>query len=124
MASRHRLQPIALGIDFGRVIMCPPDHVEGADTRFLALPEPEAVLIPPPDQAFEVIAVLMRLFESRVWIVSKAGPRVRRLTLLWLEEHRFFERTGMNRSAVRFCRERREKREHAEKLKLTHFIDD
>jgi hypothetical protein len=46
------------------------------------------------------------------------------MTLLWLREHRFEELTGVPLKHVRFCRERAEKRDHAVKLGLTHFIDD
>ena len=96
---------IALGIDFGKVIMCAPE-------------------IPPLAGAFDTIKDLLQRFESRVWIVSKAGPRVQRLSMEWLEDHRFFEQTGMTHESVRFCRERRDKRLHAAELRLTHFIDD
>jgi hypothetical protein len=120
----HPKRPIALGLDFGRVIMCPRHEVDGADTRFLHLPELDAMNIAPPEGAFDAIRDLRTRFESRVWIVSKAGPRIQGLTLDWLEHQGFFEHTGMPREHVRFCRERIDKRLHAERLKLTHFIDD
>ena len=120
----HPKRPNALGLDFGRVIMCPPDRVEGADTEFLTLPEDDALAIAPPAGAFEIIASLVLKFQGRVHIVSKAGPRIQRLTQEWLQAHHFFEATGMPRSALHFCRERKEKRDHALKLKLTHFVDD
>lgn len=120
----HPKRPVALGLDFGRVIMCPPEGVEGADTRFLALPEDEALAIAPPAGAFQIIAALVVKFQGRVSIVSKAGPRIQRLTQAWLEAHGFFELTGMPRTALYFCRERSEKRDRALKLKLTHFVDD
>jgi hypothetical protein len=120
----HPRRPVALGLDFGKVIMCPPDGTRGADTRFLHLSGSEALEIPPPAGAFDTVRDLRDHFESRVWIVSKAGPKIQGLTLNWLEQHGFFEHTGMPRGHVRFCRERKDKRVHAERLKLTHFIDD
>jgi len=120
----HPKRPIALGLDFGRVIMSPPTGATGEDSRFLVLPDDEALAIPPPPDAFAVIAALVRHFSGRVWIVSKAGPRIQALTRRWLAYHRFHEITGMREDAVRFCRERRDKRLHAEKLGLTHFVDD
>ena len=38
--------------------------------------------------------------------------------------HDFFDRTGVPREHVRFCRRRAEKRAHCEDLGLTHFVDD
>jgi hypothetical protein len=124
MRPLHPRRPRALGVDFGRVIMSPADGDGAPDTRFLVMPEADAVAIAPPPDAFAVLAGLVRLFEGRVWVVSKAGPRIQGLTRRWLEHHQFHERTGVARDAVRFCRERKEKRVHAEKLRLTHFIDD
>jgi hypothetical protein len=73
---------------------------------------------------FDVVPRLVARFERQVWLVSKAGPRIERLTRRWLEHHDFFERTGLRRDRVRFCRQRADKREHALSLGLTHFIDD
>jgi hypothetical protein len=114
----------ALGLDFGRVIMCAPEGVQGGDTRFIGSPEVEALEIPPPAGAFDTIRELVQRFESRVWIVSTAGPRIQRLSMGWLEYHRFFEQTELTHEAVRFCRHRNDKRGHAAELRLTHFIDD
>jgi hypothetical protein len=124
MRPLHPKRPVALGLDFGRVIMSPPAGTEGEDSRFLVSPEDEALEIPPPPEAFGVIAELVRHFRGRVWVVSKAGPRIQSLTRRWLARHRFFEATGMDEAALRFVRERSEKHLHAVKLGLTHFVDD
>lgn len=124
MKTLHPKRPIALGIDFGRVIMTPSASVEGADSRFLTLPEEDALSIPPPPNAFSVIAGLVRHFQGRAFVVSKAGPRIQQLTRQWLARHQFHEITPLRPGAVRFCRERKEKRDHALALGLTHFIDD
>jgi hypothetical protein len=113
-----------LGIDIGRVLMCPADEDGRPDTSFLQADEREALEVPPTPGMFEVIPRLVTRFEQRVWLVSKAGPRIERLTRRWLEHHRFFERTGLRPDRVRFCRKREDKREHALALGLTHFIDD
>jgi hypothetical protein len=84
----------------------------------------QALAIPPPPEAFAVIAELVRVFHGRVHIVSKAGPRVQRLTRAWLQAHGFFELTSVSERALHFCRERHEKRDYAIKLGLTHFVDD
>jgi hypothetical protein len=115
----------ALGIDIGRVLMCPTRDDGRPDTSFLgAGTEAAALAIPPAPGMFEVVPALVGLFGGRAWLVSKAGPRIEALTWRWLDHHRFFERTGMDASHVRFCRRRDEKRAHADELGLTHFIDD
>lgn len=109
-----------LGIDIGRVII----GGEGADTQFLDGDEASALATPAVVGAFDAVAELMRLFDGSVWLVSKAGPRIQARTRRWLDERRFFDATGVPRDHLRFCRERREKAEHALALGLTHFIDD
>lgn len=59
-----------------------------------------------------------------VWIVSKCGERIQRRTLRWLDHHDVYERTGLPRGNVRFCRQRAEKASHCRELGITHFIDD
>jgi hypothetical protein len=113
-----------LGIDIGRVLMCPAGEDGRPDTSFLEADERAALAVPPTPHMFDVVPRLVVLFGQRVWLVSKAGPRIERLTRRWLDHHRFFDRTGLRRDRVRFCRRREDKRAHAESLGLTHFIDD
>lgn len=114
----------ALGIDIGRVLMCPTDDDARPDTSFLDLPEARALAVPAAPHVWEVVPELVRAFGGRVWLVSKAGARIEALTRRWLAHHRFFARVGMREDAVRFCRQRPEKRTHAVALGLTHFVDD
>ena len=115
----------ALGIDIGRVLMCPTHDDGRPDTSFLgARAEADALAIPPAPGMFDVVPRQVRLFDGRAWLVSKAGQRIEDLTWRWLEHHRFFERTALPPAHVRFCRRRDEKRAHADTLGLTHFIDD
>jgi hypothetical protein len=113
-----------LGIDIGRVLMCPTSDDGRPDTSFLSAGDEAALATPAAPGMFEVVPALVRLFEGRAWLVSKAGARIEALTRRWLQRHRFFERTGIDPSHVRFCRRRDEKRAHADALGLTHFIDD
>ena len=71
-----------------------------------------------PDQRLE------KLFEGRLWLVSKAGPSVQKKTLAWFEHHDVYTATGLDPSRIRFCRERHEKVGHCQELGITHFIDD
>lgn len=104
--------------------MCPSGDDARPDTSFLDLPEPQALAVPASPHVWDVVPELVQAFEGRVWLVSKAGPRIEALTRRWLAHHRFFERVGLPPNAVRFCRRRPEKRVHAVELGLTHFIDD
>jgi len=113
-----------LGIDIGRVLMCPTHDDGRPDTSFLGASDEAALETPAAPGMFETVPALVRLFDGQAWLVSKAGRRIEALTRRWLEHHRFFERTGMDASHLRFCRRREEKREHAADLGLTHFIDD
>lgn len=111
-----------IGIDIGRVIIGPV--VSGtADTSFLGSRLQDALRTPPAEGSFEAIAELAPGFEG-VWLVSKCGPSVQEKTLAWLAHHHFYDRTGVPREHVRFCRKRPEKALHARELGLTHFIDD
>jgi hypothetical protein len=113
-----------LGIDIGRVLMCPTRDDGRPDTSFLGATDAAALETPAAAGMFEVVPALVRLFGGRAWLVSKAGARIEGLTRRWMDHHRFFERTGMDPSHLRFCRRRDEKRAHADELGLTHFIDD
>lgn len=111
-----------LGIDIGRVIIV--GDQPGGDTNFIGGGIDDVLRTPPIDGAFHAIARLTERFGGNVWLVSKCGRRMEEKTRLWLAHHRFFERTGVAAEQLRFCRERPQKRDHAEELGLTHFVDD
>jgi hypothetical protein len=111
-----------IGIDIGRVII--GGDAGGGDTPFLGVPDDVAMAAPAVADAFSVIAELVERSGGAVWLVSKCGSGVQRRTLRWLRERGFHERTRVDESRVLFCRERREKAIIAERLGLTHFIDD
>lgn len=112
-----------LGIDIGRVIIGPV--IGGrADTSFLSGGMDRALQTPAAEGALEAIAVLVRRFAGRVWLVSKCGARVERKSRRWLDHCDFYGRTGLPRDQLEFCLERRDKAPIARTLGLTHFIDD
>ena len=114
----------ALGIDIGRVIIGAADSTGKADTSFLSGSEEAALSTAATEGAFEAIADLVRAFDGRVWLVSKCGPRIQKLTRKWLSRHDFYGRTGVRQDRVRFCLKRPEKRDHCVAIGATHFIDD
>ena len=113
-----------LGVDFGRVINDGSSHPSGDDTSFLTASEAEMLATPAMAGSFEVLAKLTELFEGRVWIVSKAGPRIQANTERWLNHHTFFEKTGIPADHFRFVRRRADKAAVCRELGITHFIDD
>jgi hypothetical protein len=113
-----------LGVDFGGVINDGASHPSGDDTAFLSGGFDEAMRTPAMAGAIESLARLNEHFAGRVWIVSKCGPRIQARTEQWLDHVHLFDRTGVNPSQVRFCRQRPEKADHCAELGITHFVDD
>jgi hypothetical protein len=114
-----------LGLDIGRVLISPDPFAGSAgDTSFLRGTVEDALRTPPYEGMFDAVPALVERFGGRVWLVSKARPRMQEKTRLWLERHAFFERTGIAPDHLRFCFERHEKAGHCRELGLTHFLDD
>lgn len=112
-----------IGIDIGRVIIGP--SVGGvADTRFLGHRLEDALHTPAAPGSFETIARLVAKNPGQVWLISKCGPSVQQKTRAWLQHHRFWQRTGVPPSHLRFCLKRPEKADHARELRLDVMIDD
>jgi hypothetical protein len=113
-----------LGVDIGRVIINGPAHPAGGDTAFFSGDEATMLATPEMNGAVAALTRLIILFDGRVWLVSKCGPRVQGRTLRWLQAHDFYHQTGLPAVHVRFCRTRADKRLHCQDLGLTHFVDD
>lgn len=113
-----------IGIDIGRVVMCPTDAVRGPDTSFLSVSQDRAMEIPPAPGAAATIRALVEATGGQVWFVSKAGSRIAGLTREWFQHNNFHARTSTAPESIHFCTHRHEKRGIAERLRLTHFIDD
>jgi hypothetical protein len=109
-----------LGVDIGRVII----EGDGPDTNFIGGSEEQAMRAPAMHGAFESLRRLTSIFERRVWLVSKCGPKIQERSRKWLDRHRFFQTTGIPYGQLRFCRERKEKAPICHELGVTLFIDD
>ncbi len=109
-----------LGVDIGRVII----EGDGPDTSFLGASDDDALRAPAMAGAFESLARLCDLFDGRVWLVSKCGPKIQDRSRRWLARHRFFERTGIWPIRLRFCRDRREKAPICHEIGIDFFVDD
>ncbi len=109
-----------LGVDFGGVIVKLVDRKQVSDTQLSGTEGTEIA----QEGVFEAMAKIVSHFEGRVWIVSKAGPRMQAKTLAWLDAVDFYSRTGLDKSHVEFCRERQDKATICQKIEITHFIDD
>jgi len=112
-----------LGIDIGRVIIA-PSTTDDEDTSFFGGTIEHVLATPACEGVYEVLPELVRRFEGRVWLVSKARQRVQEKTRAWLSHQRFFERTSIPADHLRFCLERADKATHCRELCITHFIDD
>lgn len=112
-----------LGIDIGRVIMAPISGGK-SDTSFLSGNIEQAMKTPPSPYAIEGVKCLVKLFEGKVWLVSKAGINTQNKTRLWLEHQDFYNKTGLEKHNIRFCLKRHEKAGYCDELGITHFIDD
>ena len=109
-----------LGIDFGGVIIPMVKKKRGGDTQF----SDNFLHTPPQYNALVRIQSLVKAFNGKVWIVSKAGKRIEYLTRIWMAANNFFSYTGIPEENLFFCRERIEKRPLCKRLRVTHFIDD
>jgi hypothetical protein len=109
-----------LGVDIGRVII----EGDGPDTNFIGGTDERAMQAPAMAGCFEALQRLTQLFDRRVWLVSKCGPRIQERSRKWLDRHRFFQTTGIPYGQLRFCRERKEKAPICVDLGVTMFIDD
>ncbi len=74
--------------------------------------------------AFAAVAELVELFDRRVHIVSKAGPKVADLTRRWLGLRGLIGEATIPPGNVHFVRLRPEKHPICEELGITHFVDD
>tara|TARA_R110002110_G_scaffold415797_1_gene656214 strand:- start:37139 stop:37648 length:510 start_codon:yes stop_codon:yes gene_type:complete len=120
----NKKRNIALGIDIGRVIIN-GDSKSNNDTSFIQENNMEKIVeTSAMADCFDSIKELVKIFEHRVWLVSKAYPNTQRKTIAWLEANKFFEKTGVNRGNIVFCLERSEKAKYCKEHSLTHFIDD
>lgn len=112
--------PDALGVDVGGVLITPAGRDEDSprfDAGYLERPEMPG--------AFDALARLAReRFGDRTYVISKCGEATERRTLDWMAHHRFFQRTGITADRIHFCRTRDGKAPIAERLGLTHFVDD
>lgn len=112
-----------IGIDFGRVIMCPiKNGIQ--DTSFLGRSFSEAMKTPASTGAIECIGKLVQRYNGHVFIVSKCGESVEKKTRGWLRNNEVYAKTGLLRERVHFCTKRKAKAPICNRLGITHFIDD
>jgi hypothetical protein len=109
-----------IGIDFGGVIVRNLHEDTAEDTSLQSSSGSDAARA----GAFDAIRQLCSACDGRVWILSKAGPRMQERTLSWLQSVDFFSCTLMQPDHVRFCLQREDKETICRNLEITHFIDD
>ena len=108
-----------LGVDVGGVII---DRVDPtADTSFFS---DNYLETPAVSGAFDALDILGKCRFKEIYIVSKCGERVEDRTRRWMEYHGFFEKAGILRENLFFCRTRKGKAPLCEKLGIHFFVDD
>ncbi len=111
------------GTDLGDVVIDRP-RIKGV---LIEKPTTEQfVQAPPIAGAFDTIArIIDHITPERFFVISKVKSD--RESLLWLDYHDFYGRTGFLSQNLRFCRERHEKGLISDALpggSLTHYADD
>jgi hypothetical protein len=119
---------LRLGVDIGQVIIGGSSGTTrgqgGGDTDFFTGGISGILRTPPVDGVFEILPGLVERFAGRVWLISKCSEPTEERTLVWLNHHDFFRRTGIPADHVRFCRARPDKAIHCRELAITDFVDD
>lgn len=111
-----------VGIDFGGVICGGARQNGREDTTMFGN---NSLYTPQVQGSFAgVKALVSALGAERVFIVSKAGEKMRQKSLEWMEHNKFYTTTGMLPTNVFYCKERPTKVPICELLGVTHFIDD
>jgi len=117
--TRADAVPVTLGIDVGGVLT---DRVAATpDTSFFGDRPMETPAVP---GALEAVRALSAAFDHRVYVVSKAGPKISELTRQWLGTHGFLGDDNIPAGHIRFVRRREDKHPICEQLGITHFVDD
>ena len=108
-----------LGIDIGRVIID-----RSNDKTSTSLFGNNFLNGTPSPYAYERILQLNEVFHKDIYLISKASIENERRVLLWLEHQKFYQKTGIDRSRISFCRELSGKKDICIGLGVTHFVDD
>lgn len=108
-----------IGLDVGGVLL---DRSIGADEASFFGNRPMDTPVMPG--ALEAVRALALLFEGRIVILSRAGPRTKALSRSWLGMHGFLGEDSVPPSNVYFVDRRSEKAPLCRALGVTHFIDD
>ena len=111
-----------MGFDVGGVIV---RHREDLEVDSAGLTGEDYLHTQATEGALETLAaVVLRLGSENVYIISKCGAETEARTLEWMDHSGFFEKTGIRRGHVHFCRDVKEKAPLVAKLKLDAFVDD
>jgi len=118
-----------IGLDFGGVIVGGEagtmENQPGGNSDDTTMFGENYLESPEAPGASRAIRSIVLVYGARnVYVVSKARQEMRRKTSEWLDRTGFYDRTGLWRCNVLFCRERVDKGPIAEKLGLGAFVDD
>lgn len=77
-----------------------------------------------PDALRVITRLVAERFGTNSYLISKVNERQEAGVRAWLSANKFHEVTGVPADHLFFCPERSDKAAIAEKLGITHFIDD
>lgn len=108
-----------IGIDIGGVIIS-----EDTDNPGLFFSNDYLIAKEVSDSFLSIKNMIQNESSNNVFIISKCWPDVQNKSKNWLHNKDFFNITGFEYNNIRFCLERREKRNHCIELGIEYFIDD
>ena len=111
----------ALGVDIGNVVI---DNrlIDKEDKTLL---EERYSTIPVVQGSFESLKALNEgVFQGNIFLISKCTEWAEKKILSWLADHDFYQKTGIRKENVMFCRERHEKEKICRDNDIGYFVDD
>ena len=111
----------ALGVDIGNVVINHRlmDKSNSDDWK------KEYLSSPPLEDVFESLDALNNgKFKDATFLVSKCKEEAEFLIKVWLDKHDFYNKTGIAKDKVFFCRERSDKDKICQENNIKYFIDD
>mmetsp|Transcript_33552 Transcript_33552/g.52214 ORF Transcript_33552/g.52214 Transcript_33552/m.52214 type:complete len:208 (+) Transcript_33552:1536-2159(+) len=110
-----------LAIEISGVIILRDPNVDEDDDQFLTDQYDKTPMVP---DAIEAVSLLAQgRFQEKIYLISVASPGVQAKMLRWLTNRGFYEKSGIPRENVHFCRELDEKKDVCKELGITHMIE-
>jgi hypothetical protein len=107
-----------LGVEVGAAII----NMDGDSRKETSFKGIDYLRTSPVPDAFDILKILVRHFEGRVFLTSKCESRVRPRINGWLHDRYFYEITGVAPGKLHFYEKDEERIDVCRDLELTHFV--